>query len=153
MTYSMCCQRATMVVRLPTLTLPATAPTVGSANGWTRRWIASGSTTVSPSTMITIGWVDRAIPALRAAAFPPHGTRTTRTPGRFNAATTAAVPSVDASSTTTTSTSWQLVTRDVTVPAMPSRSFQAGTITETGSVTGGPHDQAGDRRRRAWPIA
>src|SRR3954453_11228601 len=41
-TYSMCCQVATSDSRLPTLTLPATAPTVGSASGCTSLRIEAG---------------------------------------------------------------------------------------------------------------
>ena len=33
MTYSMCCQRPRMPLRLATFVLPLTAPTAGSANG------------------------------------------------------------------------------------------------------------------------
>ena len=48
-TYSMCCQAPISVSRLPTLALPATAPTRGSANGCTSSRTVDGSKTVSPS--------------------------------------------------------------------------------------------------------
>jgi hypothetical protein len=151
MTYSMCCQRATRLCRLPTLTLPATAPTDGSAKGCTRRRTESGSKTVSPSTITTSSWRAAATPALRALAFPPLGLRMTSTLGSPSASTMSAVPSVDPSSTTMTSMpGWSPAASDRTAAAMPSFSLYAGTITDTGSDTGGPQDHVGERRRRAW---
>ena len=47
----------------------------------------------------------------------------------------SAVPSLDPSSTTTTSTGWVDATREWTVAWMPAASLYAGTITLTGSVT------------------
>ncbi len=53
-TYSMCCQAPMIVLRLPTLALPATAPTSGSAKGCTNCRTVSGSKTVSPSIITTM---------------------------------------------------------------------------------------------------
>ncbi len=50
-TYSMCWSRASSVSRLAILTLPETAPMVGSANGCTSSCTVSASNTVSPSTI------------------------------------------------------------------------------------------------------
>ena len=102
-TYSMCCQVATSVRRLPTLTLPATAPTDGSPNGCTNFRIESRSKIVSPSTVTIRSCLASAIPVLRALDLPPLGTRITRTFGSRRLSTSTAVPSVEPSSTTTTS--------------------------------------------------
>ncbi len=75
MTYSMCCQAPMTVFRFP-----ATAPTPGSANGWTRWRTASGSKTVSPSTMTTMSQLAPRTPLLSAAGFPAFSCRMTRTP-------------------------------------------------------------------------
>ena len=56
-TYSMCCIRPMSSSRFAILTLPATAPIVGSANGWASRRTVSGSNTVSPSIMMMISWL------------------------------------------------------------------------------------------------
>jgi hypothetical protein len=56
-----------------------------------------------------------AIPAFSAAGLPPLGWRITRTPGNRSAATASAVPSVDPSSTTITSTGRSLATSERTV--------------------------------------
>ncbi|CAM5702471.1 hypothetical protein SGLAM104S_08892 [Streptomyces glaucescens] len=53
-TYSMCCQAPMSVSRLPSLALPATAPTRGSPKGWTSSRTVAGSKTVSPSIMTTM---------------------------------------------------------------------------------------------------
>ena len=91
MTYSRCCQRPSSPRRLATLVLPLTAPTAGSANGWTSRRTASGSNTVSPSTMHQqVVRAPRAMPVLRAAALPALGCRTSRTPGRPSRSTMSA---------------------------------------------------------------
>ena len=47
--YSMACQRVTRLIRLPTLALPATAPTVGSASGATSAAMLPGGNSVSAS--------------------------------------------------------------------------------------------------------
>ncbi|CAM5674678.1 hypothetical protein SALBM217S_10620 [Streptomyces griseoloalbus] len=104
MTYSMCCQRPSMPLRLPTLALPAVAPTAGSANGSTRRRTVEGSKTVSASSITTISCEARSTPVLSAAALPRLGVRTTVTPGSSSASAASAVPSSDPSSTTTIST-------------------------------------------------
>ena len=121
MTYSMCCQRPTMPRRLPTLTLPATAPTAGSANGCTSRRIESGSKTVSPSTITIRSWRASATPVLSAFGLPPSGTRTTRTlPQAERARPCRPVPSVEPSSTTITSTPrWSPTASDRTAAPMP----------------------------------
>jgi hypothetical protein len=65
--------------------------------------------------------------------------------------TISAVPSVEPSSTTTMSTppGWSLRATDRTAAAMPSFSLYAGITTDTGRVTGGPHDQPAAGRCRA----
>ena len=52
------------------------------------------------------------------------------------------MPSVEPSSTTITSSGWSEATSERTAASMPALSLYAGTITLTGSVTGGPHDQS-----------
>ena len=119
MTYSMCCQREISPRRLATLALPATAPTDGSANGCTRRPTVVGSNTVSPSIMTISSWracgdagVERG--GLAAVGLPDHPhVRQSR-----SASTISAVPSVQPSSTTSTSTGCSLATSERTVAAM-----------------------------------
>jgi hypothetical protein len=123
-TYSMCCQVATMLLRLPTLTLPATAPTAGSANGCTSSRTESDSRMVSPSTVTIRSCRASAMPVLRAFDLPPLGTRITRTLGRPRRSARIAVPSVEPSSTTTTSMSgWSPPANDRTAASMPSFSL------------------------------
>ncbi len=50
----------------------------------------------------------------------------------------SAVPSVEPSSTTMTSTGWSDASRERTAASIPALSLYAGTITLTGSVTGAP---------------
>ena len=92
-------------MRFPTLVLPATAPTRSSANGRTRAPRVSGSKTVSASTAATSSCLVAAIAVLRASAFPRFGSRITLTRGNPISSTSSPVPSVDPSSTTTTSNS------------------------------------------------
>jgi hypothetical protein len=92
MTYSMCCHVPRIPRRLPTFTLPATAPTVSSPNGWTRRCSESVSTTVSASTMTMSSFRASATPVLSAVALPAGGTLTTRTLSSPSPSTTSAVP-------------------------------------------------------------
>ena len=105
MTYSRCCQRPSRPVRLTTLVLPLTAPTSGRRRAGPGGGRVSGSNTVSPSTMTMRSWAAAAMPVLSAAGLPLLAWRITRTLGRPSASTTAAVPSVDPSSTTITSSS------------------------------------------------
>lgn len=79
--------------------------------------------TVSPSIITTRSQRAAAIPALRAEGLPPFGFRITRTPGRASDSATSAVPSVEPSSTTITSTGWVPRTRDRIVSAMHSFSL------------------------------
>jgi hypothetical protein len=60
------------------------------------------------------------------------------------------VPSVEPSSTTTTSSGCSLARIERTVASMFEASLYAGTTTDTGAVTGSPQVKAGSRRRRAW---
>ena len=71
--YSSACQRVSRFTRLPTLALPATAATCGSAK-WAARWArAPGSSTVSAS--ITTSSVCASLrPWFRALALPPLAT-------------------------------------------------------------------------------
>jgi len=101
----MCCQRPSIPRRFPTFVFPETAPTVGSPSGCTSRRNASGSKTVSPSTITTTGADDAPMPVLRAEALPPFGLRRSRTCSSPSCSTIAAVSSVEPSSTTTTSNS------------------------------------------------
>ena len=62
-------------------------------------------------------------PAFRAAGLPEFACRTSVTPGSPSSSTRSAVPSVDPSSTTTTSTAWSLATIDRIAASMPSFSL------------------------------
>ncbi len=148
-TYSMCCRRASRVSRLAILTLPDTAPTVGSAKGCTSSRTVSGSNRVSPSTMTIRSCAAAATPALSAADLPPLGSRRTRTPGRESRSTTSAVPSSDPSSITRISTGWSLAAAERTVAAMLVASLYAGMSTDTGRRTGSPQHSGCARRYRA----
>ena len=68
--YSSACQRVSQRDRLPTLTLPATAPTVGSTKWRTNLRMASGSISVSASMVTTISVSACDIATFSAAAFP-----------------------------------------------------------------------------------
>ena len=83
----------------------------------------TGSKTVSPSIMTTISWRAAAIPVFNADGLPPLGLRMTRTSGSPSASTMSAVPSVEPSSTTITSTGWSLATSERTVAAMAASSL------------------------------
>ncbi len=102
-TYSRCCHLPSSPRRLPTLVLPLTAPTAGCASGWMSRNRASGSKTVSASTITTISWDALARPVLSAAALPELGCRITRTRGSSIHVARSAVRSVEPSSITMTS--------------------------------------------------
>ena len=117
-TYSMCCIRPMSSSRFAILTLPATAPIVGSANGWASRPTVSGSNTVSPSIMMMISWWAALMPALSALGLPEFFCRSTRTFGSRSDSTRSAVPSEEPSSTTSTSSGWSLATMDRTVASM-----------------------------------
>jgi hypothetical protein len=60
---------------------------------------------------------------LSAAGLPAFGCRTTVTSGSPRPSTMSAVPSVDPSSTTTTSTGWRLATIERTAASMPALSL------------------------------
>ena len=141
-TYSMCCIRPMSSSRFAILTLPATAPIVGSANGWASSRTVSGSNTVSPSIMMMM--------SVLAARMPAFFCRSTRTLGIPRDSTFSGVPSLEPSSTTSTSSGWSLATMDRTVASMFLISLKAGTITVTGSVTGGPQLKSGRDLRFAW---
>ena len=103
--YSMDCQRVRTLIRFPTFTLPATAPTRAS---WKWRTISAmpwGAICVSASKHTRISPRASWIPRLRAAALPALGWLIRRTRGSLpnSASITAPVPSVEPSSTTTTS--------------------------------------------------
>ena len=149
MTYSMCCMRPMSSSRFAILTLPATPPIAGSAKGWASRRTVSGSKTVSPSIMMMRSWPAARIPVFNALGLPELRWRRTRTRGSASDSTRSAVPSVEPSSTTSTSSGWSLARMDRTVASMFLISLYAGTITVTGSVTGGPHRKSGLRLRRA----
>ena len=125
-TYSSDCQRVTSRSRVPTFTLPATEPMVGS---WKKATIldrASGASCVSASTPTTTGasLISRA--RLRALALPPLGLRRTVTRGSRpkRRATTSPVPSAEPSSTTITRTSTPLEARsEPTVRSITSASL------------------------------
>ncbi len=117
-TYSMCCQAPMRVSRLPTLALPATAPTFGSPKGWTSSRTVAASKTVSPSIITMRSWLALARPRLRAAGLPAFCWRTTRTLGMRRSSTMRAVPSLEPSSMTMTSTGWSLAVSEVTVLTM-----------------------------------
>ncbi len=117
-TYSMCCIRPMSSSRLAILTLPATAPTVGSAKGWASRRTVSGSNTVSPSIMMMISCLAARMPAFSALGLPEFFCRSTRTFGMPSDSTFSGVPSVEPSSTTSTSKGWSLATMDRTVASM-----------------------------------
>ena len=78
-TYSMCCQRPTILLRLATFALPDTAPTQGRANGCTSVLIVFGSNTVSPSIMTTMSCLACRMPLLSAAGLPALAWRMSRT--------------------------------------------------------------------------
>ncbi len=109
-TYSSACQRVIKLTRLPTRALPATAPTSGSSNQRARRPMVSAGNWVSASSATTISPVASCRPRFSARALPPLGKRSSCTRGsRPNAASTAAaVPSVEPSSSTSTSSRFQL---------------------------------------------
>jgi hypothetical protein len=102
--YSSACHRVTRLRRLPTLTFPATAPTLASAKWRTSLAIASGRTIVSASSVTTTSaWV-WPMAQFRACPLPLFALVNTRTRGSVNvSATQRPVPSVDPSSTTTMS--------------------------------------------------
>ncbi len=108
---------------MTTLALPETAPTLGSAKGWTSIRTASGSKTVSPSTITSSSQEAAAIPVLSAAGLPAFRWRITRTPGRYSDSTRSAVPSVEPSSTTMISTGWSEASSDRTAASMPALSL------------------------------
>ena len=105
MTYSMCCQRPSSRLRLPTFVLPETAPTSGEWNACTSCASVRGSKTVSASTMTTMSWRASAIPWFSAAGLPAFGWRSTLTRPSPSPATRSPVPSTEPSSTTITSSS------------------------------------------------
>ena len=117
MTYSMCCQRPSSPPRLPTFVLPATAPTAGSANGWT-----SWRERVGLEHRVAVDHDDdlvraaAAIPVLSAAGLAAVGLADQPDAAAgASASTMSAVPSVEPSSTTTTSSSgirWPRSERD-----------------------------------------
>jgi len=68
--YSSACQRVSQRERLPTFTLPATAPIFGLEK-WRTKWrIASDSISVSASMVTTISVRAKAMALLSAAALP-----------------------------------------------------------------------------------
>lgn len=77
-----------------------------------------GSKIVSPSIITITSWLAAAMPVLSAAGLPALTWRITRTQARRSLATVSAVPSLDPSSTTITSTGWSLATNDLTVAVM-----------------------------------
>src|SRR2546425_2634568 len=68
--YSSACQRVSQRERLPTFTLPATAPTVGFEKWRTSLLIASDSISVSASMVTTISVSASDMATFKAAAFP-----------------------------------------------------------------------------------
>ena len=116
-TYSTCCQSVSSVCRLPTFTVPDTAPTPGSANQRTSRATACRSSWVSASMATTTSPLAARSPWLRADHFPPFAWRITRTP---RASAMLAVASVEPSSTTITSRS---------APTWPSRESSVRPMT------------------------
>jgi hypothetical protein len=84
---------------------------------------ASGSKTVSPSTITTSSQEAAARPVLSAAGLPAFCCRMTRTPGSRSDSTRSAVPSVEPSSTTITSTGWSEASSDLTAASMPALSL------------------------------
>ena len=92
MTYSSACQRVMRLSRLPTTALPATAPTLGSANQRASRGRVSGGNRVSASSATTISPLRQgqaAVQRPRLAAVlegqqrhPRLGRRTPRAPRR-----------------------------------------------------------------------
>ena len=73
MIYSSACQRVIMLMRLPTLALPATAPIFWSANQRISCEIVSGWNWVSASSATMISPRARARPVFSAVALPPFG--------------------------------------------------------------------------------
>ena len=71
--YSSACQRVHRLTRLPTLALPAMAPTRGSLKCGTRCEMASGAMMVSASMPTKISSVTCSRPKLSAAALPEFG--------------------------------------------------------------------------------
>lgn len=90
-------------------------------------------------------------PGVGAAGFPALACRSTRTPYGAYARAACAVRSVDPSSTTMISNGWSLASSERMVFAMPFSSLYAGTITDTGSRTGGPQGRARERACRRAP--
>ena len=105
MTYSSACQRVSRLTRLPTLALPATAPTRGSENGPVSRATVSGAKTVSLSSATTTSPRAFSTPRLSAEALPPFALAKMRTRGFLAnfSRSTSRVRSFEPSSTQTTS--------------------------------------------------
>lgn len=143
--------------RLPIFTFPATDITRSSSNSCTIRSSAAGSTTQSASMVTMISPLARSRPVLRARDLPALSWRcstrwrpSSRRQRCASRHSLSHVPSVDPSSTTTTSTSeYVLVRIDFTVDSIPTSSFQAGTMTLTRGLAGAGSRRSRRRRRRA----
>ena len=139
MTYSMCCQRAEQTAPVGDLRVAGHRTDRRVRERLDEAGMVSGAKIVSPSIITTSSWRACAMPLLSAEALPPLVWRSTRTPGSPSASTMSAVPSVEPSSTTITSTGWSRP-RAIAPSTRCSRSrCRRARSPTTGSATGGPH--------------